>query len=136
MRANSSSHQPPPAPSQQPPPLPPNKNLPPTGNSTRPQSRVPSAKKGSEGEEQIIIHVCDENRQVNKDFKCRRSVLLSEMKYFAKHFDGNSSFEDIDISVHCDVQIFEWLMKYLDNVNPPALEVNNVISILISSEFL
>lgn len=58
------------------------------------------------------------------------------MKYFAKHFNSNSSFDDIDISVHCDVQIFEWLMKYLEQENAPALEVNNVISILISSDFL
>jgi hypothetical protein len=76
--------------------------MPPTGN-TRPPSRVPSSKKVVDGDELIVIHVCDENRQVNRDFKCRRSVLLTEMKYFAKHFNTSSSFEDIDISVHCDV---------------------------------
>ena len=44
--------------------------------------------------------------------------------------------EDIDISVHCDIKIFEWLMKYLKEPGDPALDLKNVISILISSDFL
>ena len=48
----------------------------------------------------------------------------------------------VDISVHCDVQIFDWLMRYVQRdknlppgqcPNMPKLEPNNVISILISS---
>lgn len=35
------------------------------------------------------------------------------MKYFEKYLSGSSSIEDIDISVHCDINIFEWLMNYL-----------------------
>ena len=61
------------------------------------------------------------------------------MKYFEKFLKGASSIDDIDISVHCDINIFEWLMKYLKSPKPelrPQLEVNNVISILISSDFL
>lgn len=59
--------------------------------------------------ELIIIHVCDEARQINRDFACDRSVLLEEMKYFQSYLGGDSgSFDDIDISVHCDVHIFEW----------------------------
>ena len=45
--------------------------------------------------------------------------------------------DDIDISVHCDVYIFEFLVKYMnDPETPPPLENNTVVSILISSEFL
>jgi hypothetical protein len=44
--------------------------------------------------------------------------------------------EDIDISVHCDIKIFEWLMQYLKDNQEPKLELKNVISILISSDFL
>ena len=41
------------------------------------------AKKGKSGEENlIVIHVCDENRGINRDFTCRKDVLLSEMAYF------------------------------------------------------
>jgi hypothetical protein len=32
--------------------------------------------------EEIVIHVFDENRKVNKDFKCNKTLLLSQMKYF------------------------------------------------------
>ena len=79
------------------------------------------------------------------------------MKYFEKYLSDSNSFEDIDISVHCDVQIFDWLMKYISAHDKrktargketapasdleakypiPALDSNNVISILISSDFL
>ena len=51
--------------------------------------------------------------------------------------------DDIDISVHCDIKIFEWLMKYLkqkendaQDETGPKLDIKNVISILISSDFL
>lgn len=68
-----------------------------------------------------MIHVCDENRKVNRDFKCDKNVLLTHMKYFEKFrntggsSDAASPLEDLDISVHCDIHIFEWLMKYLSN---------------------
>jgi hypothetical protein len=84
------------------------------------------------------------------------------MKYFEKYLTEATSVDDIDISVHCDIKIFEWLMKYLkqkdqgsevaklpssnslgigqgtnsgDEVGP-KLDIKNVISILISSDFL
>lgn len=91
---------------------------------------------------QIIIHVCDENRKLNKDFKCNKEILLSQMKYFEKFrqngTSATSSLEDLDISVHCDLQIFEWLMKYLLNpqIQARTLETGTVISILISAEYL
>jgi hypothetical protein len=86
-------------------------------------------------EETIVIHVCDENRKVSKDFTCPKDLLLDKMKYFEKYLTSASSLEDIDISVHCDIKIFEWLMKYVQDQNP-KLEVSNVVSILISSDFL
>jgi hypothetical protein len=57
------------------------------------------------------------------------------MKYFEQYLLTNP-LEEIDISVHCDVQIFEWLMQYMLGDRPPELDTNNVISILISSDFL
>ena len=35
------------------------------------------------------------------------------MKYFEKYLLDVTSVDDIDISVHCDVKIFEWLLKYI-----------------------
>ena len=50
---------------------------------------------------------------------------------------GASAPEDVDISVHCDVHIFEWLVKYIEApLAPPRLDAASVVSILISSDFL
>lgn len=98
-------------------------------------------------QEIIVIHVFDENRKVNKDFTCEKELLVSHMKYFEKYLTEATSVDDIDISVHCDIKIFEWLMRYLQEINPlkasstpsenpPKLDIKNVISILISSDFL
>ncbi|CAG9324974.1 unnamed protein product [Blepharisma stoltei] len=87
-------------------------------------------------DEDIIIHVCDEAKKIEKDFKCPKSVLITKMKYFESHLQNCQSVDDLEISVHCDVDIFEWLMQYMNNREKPELEMNKVISILISSEFL
>lgn len=85
----------------------------------------------------IVIHVCDENRKINRDFSCNKVLLLSEMKYFRTYLTGSSTYDDIDISVHCDVHIFEWLVKYIHHPEkPPQLDTSSVVSILISSDFL
>ena len=33
--------------------------------------------------------------------------------YFLRDITSGQSLEDVDISVHCDVTIFEWLMDWL-----------------------
>ena len=45
------------------------------------------------------------------------------MKYFKTYLTGsNNAYDDIDISVHCDVHIFQWLMKYIHQPgDPPRL---------------
>lgn len=88
-------------------------------------------------DDEVIIHVYDETNKVNKDFVCKRDLLLKEMKYFSAYLTENSSFDDIDISVHCDVNIFQWLMDYIKNPGkPPKLDTSWAVSILISSDFL
>ncbi|XP_029449564.1 uncharacterized protein KIAA1841 homolog isoform X2 [Rhinatrema bivittatum] len=92
----------------------------------------------------MVIHVCDEAKNLKRDFICPRDLLISEMKYFAEYLSMDAQrWEEVDISVHCDVQIFDWLMKYVkrnskeqEKNETPILEPGNVISILISSEFL
>ena len=80
--------------------------------------------------------MCDEGKKINKDFKCPRTVLVSKMKYFESHLQNCQTTEDLEISVHCDVDIFEWLMQYMVAKDKPVLEMTKVISILISSDFL
>lgn len=70
-------------------------------------------------QEVIVIHVFDENRKVNKDFTCEKELLVTHMKYFEKYLTEATSVDDIDISVHCDIKIFEWLMKYLKQKDSP-----------------
>jgi hypothetical protein len=78
------------------------------------------------------------SRQVTRDFCCKRDILVQHMKYFETFLSENDNgYEDIDISVHCDVEIFEWLMTYIHHpLQPPPLEKPLVVSILISSDFL
>ena len=57
------------------------------------------------------------------------------MKYFEKYLLDSKSPDDIDISVHCDITIFDWLMRYIHR-KEPKIEVKNSVSILISSDFL
>ena len=52
-------------------------------------------------------------RGITKDFECNKRYLLSEMTYFEKYVQESTSLDEIDISVHCDIKIFTWLMKYL-----------------------
>ncbi|KFP47401.1 Uncharacterized protein KIAA1841, partial [Cathartes aura] len=92
----------------------------------------------------MVIHVCDEAKNLKEDFVCPRDLLISEMKYFAEYLSVDAQrWEEVDISVHCDVHIFDWLIRYVKRNTKdseanemPILEPSNVISILISSEFL
>lgn len=58
------------------------------------------------------------------------------MKYFEKYISKEcKSLDDLDISVHCDIGIFDWLMRYIHK-KEPVIEIKNSVSILISSDFL
>jgi hypothetical protein len=57
------------------------------------------------------------------------------MTYFAQHVQDKRPDEIVEIDVHCDVQVFEWLMAYISQ-KEVTLEPRTVISILISSHFL
>lgn len=62
----------------------------------------------------MVIHVCDETKNLKQDFVCPRDLLVKEMRYFAEYLSVDSQrWEEVDISVHCDVQIFDWLMNYV-----------------------
>ncbi|XP_049319916.1 SANT and BTB domain regulator of class switch recombination isoform X2 [Astyanax mexicanus] len=95
----------------------------------------------------MVIHVCDEAKNLKQDFSCPRDLLVKEMRYFEEYLSVDTQrWEEVDISVHCDIQIFDWLMNYVKrnsaahepgkHIDKHKLEPSNVISILISSEFL
>jgi len=124
-----------------------------------------------------MIHVIDDGKNQKKDFSFSRSLLVKYMKYFDKCLKKISDSDEIDISIHCDASIFEWLLNYIfaleemdknhnqyslfNSVNNnwslkvqkcdddftdeskrmmyyrgPKLDMKNVVSILISADFL
>ncbi|XP_068623398.1 SANT and BTB domain regulator of class switch recombination [Battus philenor] len=88
----------------------------------------------------VEIHVCDEVKGLKKDFKCPQKLLVSKMGYFADVTAGQR-LEDMDISVHCDIQIFDWLMRWVKRdtilvADWPILDPHNVVPILVSASFL
>lgn len=92
-------------------------------------------------EPELTIHVCDEVKGVSRDFTCPQKLLVSKMGYFADITSGQK-LEEMDISVHCDLEIFDWLIKwvkkemYASQENWPKLSAANVIPILVSASFL
>ena len=76
---------------------------------------------------------------------------MREMRYFSEYLSSDTQhWDEVDISVHCDIPVFEWLMRYAKRgllqgprgeilnypLETPALEAGSVVSILISSDFL
>lgn len=62
------------------------------------------------------------------------------MGYFADVTAGQR-LEDMDISVHCDLQIFEWLIRWVKRESTSqetwcSLDSTNVVPILVSASFL
>ncbi|KAF2368289.1 Protein of unknown function DUF3342 [Trinorchestia longiramus] len=88
----------------------------------------------------IVIHVCDEAHGLRQDFSCSRDLLVRHIGYFADLTRGQR-LEDVDISVHCDVAVFEWLLRWVkagqspDHIKP-TIEAKNAVSLLISADFL
>jgi len=91
--------------------------------------------KGDRGD--TVIHVIDDLRQIRKDFFCKQSQLLEHMKYFEACLAGVSPDDEVEISVHCDIKVFEWLAEYMDGSQQvSSLDTKDVVSILISADFL
>lgn len=68
---------------------------------------------GKSVENGITIHVIDDNNKARRDFTIERKILTNHMKYFEHCLNGIPEHEEIDISVHCDAKIFEWLLRYV-----------------------
>ena len=61
----------------------------------------------------IMIHVIDDSKKEKRDFTFSRSLLVKYMKYFDRCLKKISDNDEIDISIHCDASIFEWLLNYI-----------------------
>jgi len=87
----------------------------------------------------VTIHVYDEGRGVQQDFSCDTDTLLRSMRYFKAYLKRVAPNQDVEISVHCDVAVFAWLLRYA-KMKPgperPSLGLGNCLPVLISSHFL
>ncbi|CAE7633578.1 unnamed protein product [Symbiodinium sp. CCMP2456] len=84
-----------------------------------------------------VIHVIDDVRQIRRDFMCKHTLLLEHMRYFESCLAGVSAEDEVEISVHCDIKVFEWLAEYMEGTRQvSSLEPKDIVSILISSDFL
>ncbi|GFR48618.1 hypothetical protein Agub_g10532 [Astrephomene gubernaculifera] len=87
-----------------------------------------------------IVHVCDPGQpEVVRDFTCNIITLTEGMRYFRdfvhKAIQGRTS--PIEISVQCDVAVFEWLLGYCHGQhNKGHVTVDRVLALLIASNFL
>eukprot|EP00798_Chlamydomonas_sp_ICE-L_P014280 gene14280-20254_t len=92
----------------------------------------------------VHINVFDESRGPGESrvFHCESDVLLSKMRYFRSYLKNQiQPGQEVDISVHCDYLIFEWLLNwakstYEPQVACPQLSLELVLPVLISSNFL
>lgn len=97
---------------------------------------------------------------MQRDFKCQFDVLLKYMKYFGSALKSINEGDDFDVTVHCDAKIFQWLLLYIEKeerkthprcrffeienerisadyrAEKPIIKVDNIISILISADYL
>ena len=98
----------------------------------------------SEQNPEIPIEVVDPNGSTKK-FYCSFQLLTSGMPYFRKVFGkvDNSKFhkKDVDISVQCDISVFDILLEYVQNSDYLILENKRVdhktlIGLLIASDHL
>ena len=102
-----------------------------------------TAKEGG-NDEMLVIHVYDDARNgMKRDFVCSKNILIKQMRYFAELFDdvkeGDSFSEQLDIAVHCDIEIFKLLVDYVYNPEETLekeLGVENVVALLVAAEFL
>jgi len=100
--------------------------------------------------DQITIHVIDPVTHIKREFKCNKYILQEEMKCFTtyiksldkekedkKNNSGIKGIDDLEITVHCQIHIFRWLMEYINNPNDEFhLNFKNIHSILMSSDYL
>ena len=63
-----------------------------------------------------MVKVFDTKLNESKNFSCSKDKVISRMRYFDSFLGAGKSVEDLDITVQCDIKIFEWLVNYLNDV--------------------
>lgn len=83
---------------------------------------------------EVEIHVCDEVKNMKKDFRCSQKLLVSKMGYFAEVTTGNNIFLGIKkymYSCYCCIQILTACVVVIIN-----LCIDSLSEFFFSSDFL
>lgn len=85
----------------------------------------------------VNINVIDDVRKIQEIFVCPCNILIKKMPYFERFFTFGRSVEDVQISVHCDLEVFKRLMYFIgEGNNEFSLDPKYAIHILVSAHFL
>lgn len=80
----------------------------------------------------VAINVSDEGRGQTVSFTCEAQLLVSSMAYFRAYLGPIPPGQDLEISVHCEIPIFDWLLKFIKAevaADRPALELDNCLQV-------
>ena len=90
-----------------------------------------------------VIKVVDQGSGESKELECRLETLTEHMKYFGHYLVGVETGSRVEISVFCDVGIFEWLLRWAhEQTERKSREcsstpsISQSISVLIAAHFL
>ncbi|KAG9393323.1 Protein of unknown function DUF3342 [Carpediemonas membranifera] len=85
----------------------------------------------------VLIRVHDGPNERDKEFILPQDIVVEKMGYFAKVLATSraSTFADMEITVQCDVDIFERLVDFSLG-GDPRLDPRTILSVVISAEFL
>ena len=86
----------------------------------------------------VVVHVLDEARNERRDFTCDLKTLLGQMRYFKQHLAADVETRpeaSAELSVHCDIPTFEWLVDHAEG-RDPRVTTTNCVALMISSDFL
>ena len=108
-----------------------------TSESPKP-SQTPSIDRGRPPPGCVVVHVLDEARNERRDFTCDLKTLLGQMRYFKQHLAADVETRpeaSAELSVHCDIPTFEWLVDHVEGRDPRVTN-RNCVALMISSDFL
>lgn len=82
----------------------------------------------------ISINVVDEGRDQKAVFTCEGQLLVTNMRYFHVYLGPLPPGQDTEISVHCEISVFDWLLKFIKAevvADRPPLHVDNCLQVLL-----
>ena len=81
----------------------------------------------------VLVKVIDSERNIVRRFSCNKNKVIKRMKYFTSLLNERVELDELDISVSCDVFIFEMLVKFLNEGIEPHLDAKHAVMILASA---